>query len=230
MKAVSHDGCRFKQLRKPMNQEHHDTDIKPAILSMLKHKFAYAISNFGNPFILLIFLTAYASFHFMDAHQAVKILLIFLLCSFVPTALFIIINVKRGKFSNYDVSTKAQRPVFYIFAIVLIGFVTLALFFLPYVHPFLRWGAMAAFTLLLSSFLINFWLKCSLHTCFSVYVAIAFMAMRGRTAIEMGLALTVLAVLMGWSRIVLKRHTLSEVITGAFLGSLVGGLFYWYVA
>lgn len=204
----------------------HDTEIKPALSSAWLHKLAYGVSNFGNPFILLFVLVSYASFHFMKFHEALKISMIIILCSFVPTALFILINVKRGKFSNYDVSTKAQRPSLYIFSITLIGLVTLTLFLLPGVHMFLRWGCLAAFTLLLSSFLINIWLKCSLHTCFSVYTAFAFFAMNMR----LGILLTLFALIMGWSRVVLSRHTISEVFTGAMLGSIVGALFYWVVS
>ncbi len=207
-----------------MDQE---TEIKPAISGAWLHKFAYGVSNFGNPFILLFVLVSYASFHFMEFHEALKISMIIILCSFVPTALFILINVKRGKFSNYDVSTKAQRPSLYIFSTTMIGLVTLTLFFLPGVHMFLQWGCLAAFTLLLSSFLINFWLKCSLHTCFSVYVAIAFFAMKTPV---LGILLTIFAVIMGWSRVMLSRHTRGEVFTGAILGSIVGAIFYWIVS
>lgn len=208
-----------------MDQENSTTQVKAATLDVFKHRVAFAISNFGNPFILLIFLTAYACFHFMELHEAIKVLTIFLGVSFLPTLLFIVINVRRGKFSNYDVSTKAQRPYFYIFAITLIGIVTITLFLMPAVDKFVRLGSLAAFTMLLGSFLINIRLKSSLHTCFSVYVAIAFAAMNQPA----GLALAVLAFLMGWSRISLKRHTLSEVLTGACLGSLVGSVFYWLV-
>lgn len=207
-----------------MDQEIQDTETKQSRVQVIRHMLAYGISNFGNPFILLIILTAYASFHFMERELAIRVLSIFLLCSFVPTLLFIIINVWRGKFSNYDVSTKDQRPVFYLFSITMIGIVSVILLFYPGVHPFLRSGSISAFVLLLGSYLINIKLKSSLHTCFAVYVALAFAAMN----MLAGIMLMILAFLMGWSRVVLKRHTRSEVITGACLGLVVGSIFYWY--
>ena len=210
-----------------MNQQEQLNDqTNISFKEKVKHYLAYSISNFGNPFTLLFILVAYASINLLPMQSALKLILLFLLFAFIPTGLFLAINVRRGRFSNYDVSSKAQRPLFYLFSIGLLTFLSLTLFLLSGVPAFIRWGCFASLFLLVSSFAINSKIKSSLHTCFATYTAFAFFALN----FKMGIGLTIFALLMGWSRLNLLRHTLGEVISGACLGSAVGTLFYWFMA
>ncbi len=188
-----------------------------------KNQIARGISNFGNPFTLLFILSTWASFHFLIHAQAMKIVLIFLLFAFLPTGVFIAFNVRRGKYSNYDVSTKSQRPSLYLFSIILVSCLTTTLYFLR--EPlFIVKGCLSALVLLVICYLINIRTKCSLHTAFAVFTAIGFFHL----SIFAGVAFMIFALFMGWSRLVLDRHTPNEVFWGGFTGLLIGVLFYFW--
>ncbi len=190
----------------------------------LQKGFASFISNFGNPFTLLFLLTIYSCFQYLPEERAIKIILIILFLALVPTGLFIVFNVKRGVYSNYDVSNQKQRPSLYIFSLIIILLMVIGLVYNR--EPiFIIGGSVAAFVLLLSSFLVNMRIKCSLHTSFAIFIAISFL----RINIYWSLGLFAFSILLGWSRLVLHRHTLREVYIGALLGTSVGLLFYYFI-
>jgi len=185
-----------------------------------KRSFASFVSNFGNPFNLLFLLTVYSCFQFLPFSQAIKISLLILFLALVPTGLFIVFNVKRGVYSNYDVSNQKQRRSLYVFSLCIIILILTGLFYFK--EPaFIIGGTLAAFLLLLASYLVNMKLKCSLHTSFAVFIAISFIPLN----IYWSLGLFFFALILGWSRLILKRHTIQEVLVGGLLGTLVGILF-----
>jgi len=186
-----------------------------------KKRIASLISNFGNPFTLLFLFTLYSCFVYLPFERALKIILLILFLALVPTGLFIVFNVKRGKYSNYDVSNQKQRPSLYLFSLVVILFILGGLL-INHEPQFIIGGCIAAFSLLLASFMVNMKIKCSLHTSFAVFIAIAFL----RLNIYWSLGLFIFSILMGWSRLELHRHTNQEVVIGAILGSTIGVLFY----
>jgi membrane-associated phospholipid phosphatase len=78
-------------------------------------------------------------------------------------------------------------------------------------------GAAAVLALLVAAAFCNRWLKVSLHEAFAVFTVVSLSSV---SLWASGLLL-VLAVAIGWSRVVLGRHTLPEVLAGAALGTLV---------
>ena len=77
-------------------------------------------------------------------------------------------------------------------------------------HPFVL-------SLLVAAAFCNRWLKVSLHAAFAAFTVVSLWNVSLWAA---GLVL-VLAVAIGWSRVVLGRHSLPEVLAGAGLGGLV---------
>jgi membrane-associated HD superfamily phosphohydrolase len=196
-------------------------EIEPQKRS-LRETIALMVSNLGNPFNLLFLLTVYSCFQYLPLYRAIKIILIILFLALVPTGLFIVFNVKRGAYTNYDVSNQKQRTSLYLFSLCVIILIMGGLIYNK--EPvFIIGGSLGAFTLLLLSFLVNLKLKCSLHTSFVLFIAISFLQLN----IYWSLGLFIFSLIMAWSRLVLHRHTLQEVIAGAILGTSVGMAFHY---
>jgi membrane-associated phospholipid phosphatase len=126
--------------------------------------------------------------------------------------LYIAIGVSLGKFSDMDVSIRSQRLGPFIFGITssLIGF-----FILQYNNApkNLETVLLMASTLGLILMIITFWWKISMHASV-ISGTITFLAvLYGKIALPAFL----LVLLVGWSRVVLKRHTAAQVSTGAIL-------------
>ena len=201
--------------------------IEPDILessTSLKAGIAKLISNFGNPFTLIFLFTVFSTFHFLPVNKAIKISIIILFIALIPTGLFIIYNVKKGTYTNYDVSNQKQRPSLYLFSLSVLIFIIAVLVF-NQEPKFIIGGGIAAFILLLISFLVNMKVKCSLHTSFAVFIALAFLHLN----LIWSFGLLLFAFFMGWSRLILRRHTIGEVMIGGILGSTVGLLFYIFI-
>jgi membrane-associated phospholipid phosphatase len=133
-------------------------------------------------------------------------------------------QVKRGRYTNFDVSHQGQRTQFYPILIGLLGVVMLLLFATNQPVP-IRLGTACVLLLLISAYGLNYFIKVSLHTalsCFLVWVIYSINPMGG---VMMGL----FALLIAASRLELGRHTVSEVIAGALLGSVAGAGCIWLV-
>ncbi|MGJ8734719.1 MAG: hypothetical protein ACSHW4_16305, partial [Cellulophaga sp.] len=72
--------------------------------------------------------------------------------------------------------------------------------------------------MLIVSFGINFFIKISMHVSINIYLALAIIHVN----LILGSTLIVFTLLVLWSRLVLKRHTPKEVVTGLIIGSLFG--------
>jgi hypothetical protein len=72
--------------------------------------------------------------------------------------------------------------------------------------------------------LVNLRIKSSLHVSMTIYLAFLIMPLNHLT----GIVVLLLSGLIGWSRIVLGRHTLKEVLWGGGIG-LTTGLIMFYV-
>jgi len=125
---------------------------------------------------------------------------------------------QSGRWSDPDVSIRAERVQFYPRAILIsvVAAIVLLLFHAP---VFALRGATITLLLLIIAALINFRIKLSLHALFAFYSAIILFVVN---PIAGAIAFT-LAALVFWSRLYLKRHDLSETLVGTFLG-LLGGL------
>jgi len=188
----------------------------------IRQGLALFVSNFGNPFSLLFLLTLYSCLKFLPIDHAIRIIAGIFFLAILPTGLFIVFNVKRGAYTNYDVSNQSQRRSLYYFSLVIIVLILAGLIYFKE-PPFIIGGSLAAFTLLLLSYLVNLKLKCSLHTSFSIFIAISFLQLN----IYWSMGLFVFSLIMAWSRLELHRHTFQEVIAGAILGITVGIAFHY---
>ena len=139
----------------------------------------------------------------------------------VPILGYIYYNVKKGKFTNMDVSNRKQRNSLYYYIIAL-----LLLFIV--VNLITGKTIPAAFYyltgLLCVMMLSNFWIKSSMHTALNFFVAALFYQLSP----TLGFVWAGLTVIIAITRLILKRHTLSEVFSGAVIGIIFSIAFvYW---
>ncbi len=180
--------------------------------------FARWVSWVGHPLVFITLSVAIIIALRLANRAGLALLLTLLVTVILPMALLLFRGCQSGRWSDPDVSIHAERVRFYPWAI---SISTAAVIVLLLLRPpaFALHGAMITLLLLIIAAVINFRIKLSLHALFAFYSAIIlFVVNPVAGTVAFGLALLVF-----WSRLYLKRHDLSEMLVGAFLG-LLGGL------
>lgn len=140
----------------------------------------------------------------------------------LPVAAWNYWQVRRGRYTNFDVSARRQRGSFYGVLLALLGLATGSAWLLD--AP-LAWraGLGVVLGLVLLCYLLNFRLKVSLHAALSFFLA-------GGVGLLAGLGWAIgaagLAGLVAASRVVLRRHTPLEVLVGAGVGIGAAGVLW----
>ncbi len=183
------------------------------------YKTAKIISVIGSPFVLFPFTVFTVAFYDAPPEWALTVGLITVLAIVVPLLFVIRRKVVAGKWSDHDVSDSTERRNFYAITITIVGVCSLLFWLLNFPRSIVI-GIIVSLGLLLAAALINWWSKISLHLMFVMYCAVSLITLNYWIA----LTLIFFAVLVGWSRVFLGRHSLGQVLTGAALGTL-GGLF-----
>lgn len=128
----------------------------------------------------------------------------------VGPMLYIAVGVSLGKFSDLDVSVRSQRLGPFIFGITssLIGFVILQMNNAP---KNLQTVLLLAATIGLVLMIVTLWWKISMHASV-LSGTVTFLAFLYGMLVWPAF---LLVILVGWSRVVLKRHTAAQVTMGA---------------
>ena len=160
------------------------------------------------PFIVLV--AFYQSQDQLTAFIYACITLFFLS---VGPLLYIIIGVRLGKLSDIDVSRRSQRVGPFMFGIVsvMIGWFVLTLTNGPRNLQTVMIITVFSGIIMMA---ITFWWKISMHASSLGGVATMLTVLYGAVM----LPLFVLLVLVSWSRVVLRRHTVTQVIAGSLAG------------
>ena len=182
---------------------------KPLVINVSK-----VISNFFNPLVSLVIYFFYYSYKNYTWEQASAKFIPILLVLIIPTALWIYRNVKAGKYTNMDVSNRKQRHSLYIF-IIIATVIFLGVDF--YLHKEMDWTIFMLCILLVLMQVSNFFIKSSMHTSLNIYVAALFFAIEP----VIGVFWFALSVVIGITRIILKRHTPLEVLCGGLIAVFV---------
>lgn len=173
---------------------------------------ARAISLVGHPSVLVPVAVGLASGNVTTAAIVVA-------TSAIPLLLITRRKVRRGAWSDYDVSRHEQRSSLYTIAFPLMALCAFALY-LNGAGPQMMRGLAAGAAMLAAGWLGNRWLKVSMHMMFDTFAAV--IATRAYPRL---LSVAVCIVLLvAWSRLHLKRHTPAEVLAGIAIG-LAAGLY-----
>lgn len=178
------------------------------------------ISDFFNPLLSLFIFFLYMSIKNYSLKDSLSYFLPILLLIIAPIIIWLVWNVKTGRYTNMDVSNRVQRKTLYIFiAACVIAYLAFNYFKNGYVDFVMLFILILLFALQIS----NFFIKSSMHTAFNIFVAALFFALNT----TMGFIWLGIAVLVGITRIILKRHTPKEVFMGAFIAFIVSFIYLY---
>lgn len=174
------------------------------------------VSILAHPFVMVALLVAVPATQ-QSTGDAVQSLLLVGLAVVVPIAVLMFRQVRRGRWSNVDASKPSERPV--LFTVALAGLVAaLGWLLLNDPQSFLVRGMLVVAGFLLLAALLTRWVKLSLHVAFAALAATS-LCLLGSTLCY---ALLAVVPLVFWSRIVLGRHRVHELLVGLVLGVLTG--------
>lgn len=189
-------------------------------MNELQIKVARWISVIGHPFLLMPVLTGIIAYHVLPPKQALLVELIALGIVIIPTGIYTMTRVRRGTWSDLDVSNQRERGQFYTLLLPLLGIITI-ISWMADVPRSIPLGSAAILVLVAAAQILNSRIKVSLHTGFAVFVALTLFPIdRNLASIAF-----ILACLVGWSRTALGRHTIREVLLGGGLGLVVSAAF-----
>lgn len=176
----------------------------------MKRTLARWISIVAHPFVTATVAFAAGAFRSMSRAEAMKIVAAFAAVCVLPMLLLSLRQVRRGAWEHIDASNKRERPALYAIGI---GATTLLFVYLLLMHPrshFVRAIPITLFAPAACGLAVR-WVKISLHVFFAAFAAWL-----------VGWLFFALVPLVAWSRLVLARHTMLEVVLGALIGAATG--------
>lgn len=179
----------------------------------IRQEVAHIISTIVHPMLfplLTIGVVGYTQSH--NALLTLTLVMIAIVFSVLPVSFVVWLQVKRGVWSDFDVSRREQRYTLYPLTLVALGLVA----FLYYrLHAFyaLRSVNSMVFANLINSLINLFW-KISAHAT----AAAASATLLWLFAPAWGPPAAISAVMVSWSRVELGRHTKGQVIAGSLVG------------
>ena len=187
----------------------------PTLIKVSKY-----LSEIFNPMnSLIIYFIVFSSANF-SIDESVRQFLPLLLLTIIPISFWIIYHVKTKKYTDTDVSDRKQRKGFYFFIAASI------LTYLTFVYlRYERTDFVLIFLLILliAMQISNYFIKSSMHTALNIFVAALLFAIE---PIFGGIWLGI-SVLVGISRIILKRHTLAEVLSGSMIAGVISFIYLY---
>ena len=179
------------------------------------------ISYVLNPLLMLLILPYLLILKTTNNEQTALIWTLYTLIFLAALAIYILYEVKRGVFSDLDISRRDQRPPLFHLALFLTVVYLVGLYFFaaPRILYVLALGMLIG---ICAVSIINRRIKASIHvgTIASLLVAVA-MIYKGYYFL-----LLLLIPLVGWARVQIKKHTIPEVLVGGVLGSLLSLIMY----
>lgn len=177
---------------------------------------ARALSIVGHPAVLMPVAVAAAASGPGAPPQLLRVALGTAVAVAVIVGLYSLWQVHRGRWAHVDASHPAERSQLNL---VLAGLLCAAagLVWALGQPPAVAAGPLLAALLVLLTHALRRWLKVSLHAAFAFFAAALVWPHLPGT-----LAIGALALGVAWSRLVLRRHTLAEVLTGLWLGAAFG--------
>jgi hypothetical protein len=139
----------------------------------------------------------------------------------LAVALFAVVGVMLGFFSNFDVSKREQRPLLFAFT----AFTMLCYFASLFIFngPKILFVPLFAIALgLIVIIIVNKWIKASIHlatfTATALFIGIVY---KGYFFFPLALI-----PLLAWSRVKLREHSLMETVVGSILGIVITLMVY----
>ena len=188
-------------------------------------QLARLLSNIFNPFLVSTTLVVLISLRSaVSTVEAIKWSLIALALSTLPIFLIVLYLVRSDRLESIFINVRRQRHKIYLLS-GLCGAATCIVLYYLEAPLVLVVAFLAGITAVVVFMGINLWWKISVHTAFAASAITLLVLLYGPAAALTGLLLP----LIGWSRIELEHHSLTQVATGAVLSVLIVlGIFYLF--
>lgn len=185
----------------------------------MKLKIAKIISTIGNPFLL--FPVFQVIIYLALGSQSLVLLITSIGCQFVLPIVTILVLLKLGKISDFEISDRRQRGWYFLFVT---GFFWLAALLTMSQLGYLWVNLVMAIYMSLLTIISLGW-KISGHLLLDtvMILLLGIAAGPGYFLLLLGLPL------VGWSRVVLKKHTIAQVIAGILLPFLTISIFMSFI-
>lgn len=188
----------------------------------MRQKAANFISTLGHPLFTIPAFVAIVMFVNEDFQKASFVSFLIIGCIFIPLILRLFVKSKNGTYTNFDVSDRIERKTMFIFVIPLLMIVMFVLY-RTHQNNDLCISLLFATILVCISQVVNLFIKSSLHVSLNIYLSFLVMTLN----FKIGILLFLFTGLLGWSRIVLGRHTLKEVLVGGVIGLSISLLMFY---
>jgi len=130
-------------------------------------------------------------------------------------------QVRRGRWQHVDASALAERKSLNLFLAAVL-FLSAAMAFYQLPASGLPLGLALSGFLIVAVMLVSPWIKLSLHASFAAFAVVLLWPLKLWYVAPASVA----AAGICWSRVVLARHTVVEVLGGSILGALLGACFW----
>lgn len=196
-----------------LHQRNEDIVIEASVVKPRYVRFARVVSTVLTPVsVSLPFVFLVAFYHARDQLAALIYALIALFFLSIGPLIYVVIGVRRGRLSDFELSRRSERAGPFLFGIIStsVGLLVLALLHAPRdLQTALLLTAITAVILMVTTL----WWKISLHASTMAGAATVLTALYGIALLPSFLLL----VLVSWSRVVLRRHTVAQVVVGSLL-------------
>jgi len=180
---------------------------------------ARSLSILGHPVVVVPGAVALLLLH----RRASSPLLIVLALSLIAGAvlIFSVWQVHRGRWQHVDASLVQERRSLNLFLAIVL-FLAAAIAFVASAEPGLTLGLALSGLLIVLVILASPWVKLSLHASFAAFAVVLLWPLPFWFVAIAALA----AASICWSRVLLARHTVIEVVAGSLLGAIIGACFW----
>jgi membrane-associated phospholipid phosphatase len=195
-----------------------ETALPRTRIAILRHDFASVVSTVIHPllFPLLTLIVISMTYTHGNISKTTLYSILAVLLTAVPVALIVYVQVKRGAWSDLDVSQRKQRYALYPLTLVCLALLT---FVYARLHAPVQ-ATIAVVTLAVANIIngiVNLFWKISAHaTTAAMCASLLWQLSAGHT---WGPPAAAGAALVGWSRVELKRHTAGQVVAGWLVGT-----------
>jgi membrane-associated HD superfamily phosphohydrolase len=180
-------------------------------------KLAQSLSFLGHPLLLGTFYVILMSFKNLSNENAWKVSILTVGLIALPVIIHNTQKLRKGEYTNFDVSDQNQRKGFYPFIISLFTLLILV-FYLSGFPISVTLNTLNFLLMMLLMGLVNLKIKASLHACIAFYISISLFSL----SLWIGMTFFILAFGTSWSRLILGRHSLPELVIGMGMGLVFG--------
>ena len=196
-----------------LHDSNEDILVERSVMKPRHVRFARIVSTILAPVtISLPFVVLVAFYHTRDQLAAIVYAFIALFFLSIGPLIYVVIGVRTGKLSDLDISRRSERAGPFLFGIIStsIGLLVLSLVHGPKdLQTALILTAISAVILMVTTL----WWKISIHASTMAGAATMLTVLYGMALLPSFLLL----VLVSWSRVVLRRHTVAQVVAGSLL-------------